>query len=128
MPQFDTFSFFSQLFWVFLGFLFLYLLICFYLLPALAATLKIRKRKLAQSTALTQQTDLVTNNSFLSTTKVILDNFNTKLGLMNTQNNSTNNTSNLNKSLSATALVFESFREFNLTAYTQAQITALLYV
>jgi hypothetical protein len=64
----------------------------------------------------------------LSTTKVILDNFNTKLGLMNTQNNSTNNTSNLNKSLSATALVFESFREFNLTAYTQAQITALLYV
>jgi hypothetical protein len=128
MPQFDTVSFFSQLFWVFLGFLFLYLLICFYLLPALAATLKIRKRKLAQSTALTQQTDLVTNNSFLSTTKVILDNFNTKLGLMNTQNNSTNNTSNLNKSLSATALVFESFREFNLTAYTQAQITALLYV
>ena len=127
MPQFDTFSFFSQLFWVFLGFLFLYLLICFYLLPALAATLKIRKRKLAQSTALTQQTDLVTNNSFLSTTKVILDNFNAKLGLMSTQN-TTNTTSGLSKSLASTALVFESFREFNLTAYTQAQITALLYV
>ena len=127
MPQFDTFSFFSQLFWVFLGVLFLYLLICFYLLPALAATLKIRKRKLAQSTALTQQTDLVTNNSFLSTTKVILDNFNAKLGLMSTQN-ATNTTSGLSKSLASTALVFESFREFNLTAYTQAQITALLYV
>jgi F0F1-type ATP synthase membrane subunit b/b' len=48
MPQFDIFSFFSQLFWVFLGFLTFYLLICFYLLPAIAAILKIRKRKLAQ--------------------------------------------------------------------------------
>jgi len=47
MPQFDTFSFFSQLFWVFLAFTTLYLLFSFYLLPALAAILKTRKRKLA---------------------------------------------------------------------------------
>jgi len=49
MPQFDTFSFFSQLFWVFVGFTYLYLLFCFYILPAFAAVLKIRAKKLAQS-------------------------------------------------------------------------------
>jgi hypothetical protein len=49
MPQFDTFSFFSQLFWVFVGFSYLYLLLCFYILPAFAAVLKIRAKKLAQT-------------------------------------------------------------------------------
>lgn len=45
MPQFDTFTFTSQLFWVFLSFSFLYLTFSFYLLPALAVTLKVRSRK-----------------------------------------------------------------------------------
>lgn len=46
MPQFDIFSFFSQLFWVFFGFAFLYFTFSFVLLPALASTLKVRKAML----------------------------------------------------------------------------------
>ena len=49
MPQFDTFSFFSQLFWVFLAFTYLYLSLCFYLLPAIAAVLKTRAKKSSQT-------------------------------------------------------------------------------
>jgi hypothetical protein len=48
MPQFDIFSFFSQLFWVLIGFSYLYLLLSFYILPAFAAVLKIRAKKLSQ--------------------------------------------------------------------------------
>jgi len=48
MPQFDVFCFFSQLFWAFLGFIFLYLILSLFVLPALAVILKIRKRKLGQ--------------------------------------------------------------------------------
>jgi hypothetical protein len=58
MPQFDIFSFFSQLFWVFIGFISLYLLLTFYLLPSLSTILKIRKRKLAQVTSSTTSTSL----------------------------------------------------------------------
>jgi hypothetical protein len=47
MPQFDTFSFFSQIFWVLLFFTLLYLSLTYYLLPAIATTLKVRKRKLS---------------------------------------------------------------------------------
>ena len=47
MPQFDTFSFFSQIFWVLLLFTLLYLSLAYYLLPAIATTLKVRKRKLS---------------------------------------------------------------------------------
>jgi len=47
MPQFDTFSFFSQLFWVFCLFSFFYLSLAYFILPALAVTLKVRKRKMA---------------------------------------------------------------------------------
>jgi hypothetical protein len=50
MPQFDTFSFFSQLFWVFLGFSFVYLVLCFFLLPALAFALKTRRSQSGIST------------------------------------------------------------------------------
>lgn len=44
MPQFDTFSFFSQLFWTLSFFLLFFLSANYYLLPALTATLKIRKK------------------------------------------------------------------------------------
>jgi len=46
MPQFDTFSFLSQLFWVFSCFCVFYASLVYYLLPALSMTLKIRRRKL----------------------------------------------------------------------------------
>lgn len=44
MPQFDTLSFFSQLFWVFSIFLVLYIILVNYVLPSLAITLKVRKK------------------------------------------------------------------------------------
>ena len=49
MPQFDIFSFFSQSFWVFSCFTFLYLSFTYYVLPMVAITLKVRKRKLVYS-------------------------------------------------------------------------------
>lgn len=45
MPQFDTFSFLSQLFWVITCFLILYLNLTYYVLPAVATVLKVRNRK-----------------------------------------------------------------------------------
>ena len=51
MPQFDTFSFLSQLFWVFLIFGLFYTALSYYLLPAIAITLKIRKKKLLVSSS-----------------------------------------------------------------------------
>lgn len=50
MPQFDIFSFFSQLFWVFFCFIVIYLLLAYYLLPALSITLKVRKNQLFRDT------------------------------------------------------------------------------
>ena len=50
MPQFDTFTFLSQLFWVFTIFCLFYLAIAYYILPAVAITLKVRRRKLSVST------------------------------------------------------------------------------
>jgi hypothetical protein len=47
MPQFDTFSFLSQLFWVFLTFGFFFFFLSYYLLPALSVILKVRKSKLS---------------------------------------------------------------------------------
>jgi hypothetical protein len=44
MPQFDTLAFFSQLFWVFLVFLTLYLVLALYVLPSISVTLKARKK------------------------------------------------------------------------------------
>jgi hypothetical protein len=46
MPQFDKFSFLSQLFWVFLTFGFFYFFLSYYLLPSVSAILKVRKCKL----------------------------------------------------------------------------------
>ena len=44
MPQFDVYSFMSQLFWVFVFFFFFYVIILRWVLPAIAITLKTRKK------------------------------------------------------------------------------------
>lgn len=62
MPQFDIFSFYSQLFWVFSSFFLLYLTICFCILPSIATTLKIRNRKLKQMIGSTDNNSLEINN------------------------------------------------------------------
>ena len=83
MPQFDTLTFFSQLFWVLLSFCFLYITLSYYILPTIAITLKVRNIKLLsqenESVAL-QQNDsallaakplAVVTNLFNSETKTI---------------------------------------------------------
>ena len=49
MPQFDIFSFSSQIFWLFLFLLFTYSFLSYYLLPALAVSIKVRNRRLAST-------------------------------------------------------------------------------
>jgi len=131
MPQFDTFSFFSQLFWVFVGFLLLYLAICYYLLPALGSILKIRKRKLAQVTSSSESVALVANNLLIESTKQTLSSFNTKFAsLVNDASSSDSSTATtmLTKNLGSITVKFAASREFNMTVFAQSQRVALLYV
>ena len=46
MPQFDIFTFSSQIFWALLFFTLLYLSFAYYLVPSISATLKVRSRRL----------------------------------------------------------------------------------
>jgi len=75
MPQFDIFSFFSQLFWVFTCFLILYLSICFYILPALAVTLKIRKRQLNKAVFGTSSSNISMQNNFSTSINALIVNY-----------------------------------------------------
>jgi Kef-type K+ transport system membrane component KefB len=46
MPQFDTFSFLTQLVWVLIFFTLLYFTLIYFVIPAISTILKVRKRKL----------------------------------------------------------------------------------
>jgi hypothetical protein len=128
MPQFDTFSFFSQLFWVFAGFLSLYLAICFYLLPALGSILKVRKRKLAQVTTSSESVALVSNSSLLELTKQTFNSYSTKFSnLASSSSDSSSVTTALTKNLGSITVKFAASRELNMTIFSQAHRTALLY-
>ena len=128
MPQFDTFSFFSQLFWVFAGFLSLYLAICFYLLPALGSILKVRKRKLAQVTTSSEFVALVCNSSLLELTKQTFNSYSTKFSnLASSSSDSSSVTTSLTKNLGSITVKFAASRELNMTIFSQAHRTALLY-
>jgi hypothetical protein len=63
MPQFDIFSFFSQLFWVFVGFYYLYLALSLYILPSFAAILKVRAKKLAVADSSSSTSNLVVQST-----------------------------------------------------------------
>lgn len=128
MPQFDIFSFLSQLFWVFLSFLLFYLLVCFYLLPAIAAILKTRKRKLAQISSNIDST-LTVSTQFSTVVKTVLDNINAKLSSLINLNGNPTASANINKSLSAfLAVELPSNLLFNTSIFKQSQISYLLYV
>jgi hypothetical protein len=62
MPQFDTFSFSSQIFWLFFFLLFTYSFLSYYLLPALAVSIKVRNRRLANCSSIS----FAENQSFSS--------------------------------------------------------------
>lgn len=72
MPQFDTLTYFSQLFYVCLTFNLLYLALCYYLLPSIAAILKVRARSLSTSDTEASQDSSVSTVSTgsLSTTEL----------------------------------------------------------
>lgn len=128
MPQFDIFSFLSQLFWVFLSFLIFYLLVCFYLLPAIAAILKTRKRKLAQISSNVDST-LTANTQFHVVVKTVLDNINVKLNSLITLTSNPAASASINKSLSAfLAVELPSNLLFNTSIFKQSQISYFLYV
>jgi len=59
MPQFDTFSFLSQLFWVFLFFGFLHIALLRWVLPAIAISLKVRRKLIQQDVLLGSETRAV---------------------------------------------------------------------
>jgi len=60
MPQFDIFSFFSQLWWLILSFSCLYLSFSYYLLPSIAIILKIRKNIISNKNE--EQSDIMPMN------------------------------------------------------------------
>jgi hypothetical protein len=122
MPQFDIFSFFSQLFWVLIGFSYLYLVLCFYILPAFAAILKIRAKKLAQSNTSSSTADIVTTPV---TNSVFFENLNTKL------NNSflvrSNLTADINTSYNSLILKNEAFFKFNSLLLNDFKIVSFFF-
>jgi hypothetical protein len=120
MPQFDIFSFFSQLFWLFVGFSYLYLLLSFYILPAFAAILKIRAKKLNQSNSGTSTVDII---NAPTTNSVFFENLSAKLN----SNLSFNTSSTSDISLSYNLLVFknETFLKFNYMLLSDFKIFTL---
>jgi hypothetical protein len=122
MPQFDIFSFFSQLFWVLVGFSYLYLVLCFYILPAFAAILKIRAKKLVQSNTSSSGADIVTTPV---TNSVFFENLNTKL------NNSflvrSNLITDINTSYNSLILKNEAFLKFNSLLLNDFKIISFFF-
>jgi len=120
MPQFDTFSFFSQLFWVFLGFSYLYLMLSFYILPAFAAVLKIRAKKLALVSAGSSATDIATSPVSNS---LFFENLTVKLSGISFFRN--NLTSDITDSYNHLVLKNEAFYKFNFLLLNEFKIITL---
>jgi hypothetical protein len=117
MPQFDTFSFFSQLFWVFLAFSYLYLALSYYLLPAFATVLKLRAKKLAQ-TDVSSDTSVIATSS--TTNSAFFDNLSTKLvGISAVRNDLTND---INATYAPLLVKNEAYYQFNFLILTQLKL------
>jgi hypothetical protein len=126
MPQFDTFSFFSQLFWVFFGFLTLYLIFTFSILPALAAILKTRKRKLASQGNINSGDSVAfASTSAYESTNSVINTLNTKISSFD-NSLSTNNTKLINN-FNVISLQTEASNKLNINVLSQAQLTTLFY-
>jgi|TARA_B100000768_G_C10981480_1_gene250029 hypothetical protein len=110
---------------VFFGFIFLYLTLTFYLLPALATTLKVRKQKLAQIEVKSNSSTLVTeSNLLIDSTKAFISNFNSKISAIDS------NLSGLpviKLELNLLSLKTEAFRYFNFSIISKTQMTTIFY-
>jgi D-arabinose 5-phosphate isomerase GutQ len=97
-------------------------------LPAIAAILKTRKRKLAQISSNVDST-LTTNTQFYVVVKTVLDNINVKLNSLITLTSNPAASASINKSLSAfLAVELPSNLLFNTSIFKQSQISYFLYV
>ena len=124
MPQFDIFSFFSQLFWVFIAFSYLHLILVFYILPAFAITLKIRAKKLAQINKVTdnviinEMSSSFDSSAFFETTSLKLN------GISFFSNNLSNN---INKSYNYVLLKNELFSKLNFSILNNLHIVVFFF-
>jgi F-type H+-transporting ATPase subunit b len=129
MPQFDIFSFYSQLFWVFSGFLVLYLFVCFCILPAVATTLKIRNRKLKQSSDSSDfnlldsvDQNKKNNSAYISHLSNTWNNLSAELSSANV--NSTKGKIFVNKTDNFIVIV-DSFRQYSLNILNQLSLVLI---
>jgi DNA polymerase III sliding clamp (beta) subunit (PCNA family) len=101
------------------------LTLTFYLLPALATTLKIRKRKLAQTDSVSNSSSLaLDSNALVDSIKALVSLFNSKISAVE----STSLILLTTKSeLSLLTLKAEAFRQFNFSVVSQALLTAIFY-
>jgi hypothetical protein len=101
--------------------------ICFYLLPAIAAILKTRKRKLALISSNTDS-ELVAKSNFSTIIKSSFDTINTKLNVASALNDHFSTTPHINKSLNIyLSIELYSSYLFNTTILKQSQISYLLF-
>ena len=95
-------------------------------MPALSTTLKIRKRKLSQTTNVSDSVDIATYSSLLADyIKNFVTTINNKLFLIETDSKQF---SLYNSKLSLISAKTEAFRQFNFSVLTQTQLSAVLFV
>jgi len=95
-------------------------------LPAIAAVLKTRKRKLAAQVSSNINSELTANTNFSVVVKVILDNATAKLNsLLALDDNS--DALNMDKNLTAVVLGSSTVTSFKTRIFSQAQISYLIY-
>jgi hypothetical protein len=110
---------------VFVGFILLYLTLTFYLLPALATTLKIRKRKLAQTDAIANSSNLALDSNVLAdSTKSFVSLFNNKISNFEA---TTLTLFSTKLELNLLALKAETYSQFNFSIISKTQLTAIFY-
>ena len=103
----------------------MYLALSFYLLPALSTTLKVRKRKLSQTTNVSDSVDIATSSSLLADNiKNFVATINNKIFLVET---GSQQFSLYNSKLSLISAKTEAFRQFNFSVLTQTQLSAVLF-
>jgi hypothetical protein len=105
---------------LFVGFSYLYLLLSFYILPAFAATLKIRAKKLNQSTSNTSTVDIINTPI---TNSVFFENLSVKLN--NNLSFNTGSTDNINLSYNILVFKNEAVLKFNSMLLSEFKVFTL---
>jgi hypothetical protein len=117
MPQFETFYYFYQHFWDFIAFSYLYLVLSFYVLPAFAAVLKIRSKKLAQLDISSSSSSLASGSA---TDLAFFDILSAKLGGIHFFRKNLNH--EINSAYSSLLFKNEAFYNFNFLVLNQFKV------